>query len=101
MKPLTIDDTMPFGKFKGLPIKFMIENDYISGYINYLQWAINNWKNVEFSQEVKDRVNKESEATYILQREHDSTSPRKSRNSIGCDYNTQEIECFGIMGPFF
>lgn len=63
---LTLKDKMPFGKWKGAIIENIIpkDDDNYEGYslfgrgdgLNYLKWAIKEWKNVEFSDGIKIRI---------------------------------------------
>jgi len=42
-------DKMPVGKFKGLPISYIIHN-----HTQYAEWMIANMKNIQFSQLIKN-----------------------------------------------
>jgi hypothetical protein len=101
MQILNINDTMPFGKYKGIKIEKLInEWHFLNSPQNYLNWAINNWKNIEFSEEVKKAIKHNQKELSELQSENERIHPKEKNKSYKGDFGA--FSCPGDymgMGP--
>ena len=108
---ITINDVMPWGKYKNIPIKTMLNWEHFCEFIPYLDWAIKNWNNVTFSEEiiisVEKQMKKEDDYVFKLRSQYKNDHPelynkRKSyigeysQSSCPGDYMGMGPEDFGI-----